>query len=154
MPKSRLSATALRFRNPTEAARRRPVAEIGCSGADAGAGEDNNNDNNDDGVTSAANVCASRANLLSLPSELHFLISGYLTYPDALSLKHSTRHFYGLVDTGLRLKVEWLIERRRLHLECPNETRCDLGTDIKFCRGSVPYVHLLSPSLLVQTRCL
>ncbi|OTA95358.1 hypothetical protein M434DRAFT_393932 [Hypoxylon sp. CO27-5] len=73
----------------------------------------------------------------TLPPELHLLISQQLTYPDALSLKHTNRYFYHLVDTGLQLKVDWLIERRSLHLECPNNHRCDLGSDLKFCRGSV-----------------
>ncbi|KAI1473779.1 hypothetical protein K445DRAFT_323515 [Daldinia sp. EC12] len=73
----------------------------------------------------------------SLPPEIHLLISKHLTYPDALSLKHASRYFYCLVDTGLKLKVDWLIERRSLHLECPNDRRCDLGSDLKFCRGSV-----------------
>lgn len=76
-------------------------------------------------------------NLERLPPELHLLISQQLIYPDALSLKHTSRYFYSLVDTGLELKVEWLIERRTLHLECPNDRRCDLGSDLKFCRGSV-----------------
>ncbi|KAI1134446.1 hypothetical protein F5Y05DRAFT_398849 [Hypoxylon sp. FL0543] len=73
----------------------------------------------------------------SLPTELHLLISEQLTYPDALSLKHTNRYFYHLVDTGLQLKVDWLIERRSLHLECPNNHHCELGSDLKFCRGSV-----------------
>ncbi|KAK7227359.1 hypothetical protein V2G26_015362 [Clonostachys chloroleuca] len=75
---------------------------------------------------------------MSLPTEIHFAISKHLIYPDALSLKHTSRHFYGLVNTGVNLKVEWLIERRSLHLECPNDKRCDLGSDLRFCRGSVP----------------
>ncbi|KAJ6447303.1 F-box domain-containing protein [Purpureocillium lavendulum] len=76
--------------------------------------------------------------LLSLPPELHLAVSGYLIYPDALSLKHTNRHFYSIVDTGIELKIDWLMERRRLHLECPNDRRCDLGSDLRFCRGSVP----------------
>ncbi|KAI0132958.1 hypothetical protein BJ170DRAFT_706305 [Xylariales sp. AK1849] len=72
-----------------------------------------------------------------LPAEMHLLISQELTYPDALSLKHTCRYFYDLVNTGINLKVEWLMERRSLHLECPNDRRCDLGSDLKFCRGSV-----------------
>ncbi|KAK4099700.1 hypothetical protein N658DRAFT_498184 [Parathielavia hyrcaniae] len=75
--------------------------------------------------------------LMTLPPELHLLIAQCLTYPDALSLKHASRHFYQLVDTGVRLKVEWLMERRLLHLECPSDRRCDLGSDLRFCRGSV-----------------
>ena len=78
--------------------------------------------------------------LSSLPPELHLLIAQHLIYPDALSLKHTNRHFYQLVDTGVRLKVEWLMERRLLHLECPSDQRCDLGSDLRFCRGSVKYV--------------
>lgn len=80
----------------------------------------------------------SELTLMSLPTELHLAISKLLIYPDALSLKHTNRHFYSLTDTGTRLKVEWLLERRSLHLECPNDRRCDLGSDLRFCRGSVP----------------
>ena len=76
--------------------------------------------------------------LLSLPTELHIAIADHLIYPDALSLKHTNRHFYSWVDTGTELKVAWLLERRSLHLECPNDRRCDLGSDLRFCRGSVP----------------
>jgi len=84
--------------------------------------------------------------LMDLPPEIHLLISKHLIYPDALSLKHTNRHFYCLVNTGVRLKVEWLVERRSLHLECPNDHRCDLGSDLRFCRGSVPYVYCSSIS--------
>jgi hypothetical protein len=86
---------------------------------------------------------------MTLPPELHLLIAQYLIYPDALSLKHTNRHFYQLVDTGVRLKVEWLMERRLLHLECPSDSRCDLGSDLRFCRGSVKYVPPSSSSLTV-----
>ncbi|KAF3026683.1 hypothetical protein E8E14_014610 [Neopestalotiopsis sp. 37M] len=78
-----------------------------------------------------------RLGLDDLPAEIHLLISKQLIYPDALSLKHTSRYFYSLVDTGIKLKVAWLMERRSLHLECPNDRRCDLGSDLKFCRGSV-----------------
>ncbi|KAF4451799.1 F-box domain-containing protein [Fusarium austroafricanum] len=73
---------------------------------------------------------------MSLPTEIHLAISKFLIYPDALSLKHTNAHFYSLVDTGINLKVEWLVERRSLHLECPNDRRCDLGSDLRFCRGT------------------
>ncbi|KAF5653787.1 f-box domain protein [Fusarium sp. NRRL 25303] len=63
---------------------------------------------------------------MSLPTEIHLAISDFLIYPDALSLKHTSAYFYSLVDTGINLKVEWLVERRSLHLECPNDRRCDL----------------------------
>ncbi|KAH8597223.1 hypothetical protein B0O99DRAFT_618288 [Bisporella sp. PMI_857] len=78
-----------------------------------------------------------RAHISSLPPELQILISKNLTYPDALSLKHTCRTFYTLVYTGINLKIEWLIERRRLHLDCPNDRKCELGSDLRFCRGSV-----------------
>ncbi|SPN98441.1 uncharacterized protein DNG_01485 [Cephalotrichum gorgonifer] len=74
---------------------------------------------------------------LDLPPELHLQISQYLIYPDALSLKHANRYFHNLVFTGVRLKVEWLVQRRSLHLDCPSHTRCDMGSDLRFCRGSV-----------------
>ncbi|KAK3687404.1 hypothetical protein B0T22DRAFT_439041 [Podospora appendiculata] len=90
--------------------------------------------------------CGTRCpmSLMSLPPEIHLMISKELIYPDALSLKHTSRYFFHLVDTGIRLKISWLIERRQLHLECPNDKRCDLGSDLRFCRGSV--------SLLMQRR--
>lgn len=81
-----------------------------------------------------------RPTFMSLPPEIHLLIAEKLVYPDALSLKHTNRYFYQLVNTGVELKVEWLMERRLLHLECPNHHRCDLGSDLRFCRGSVRYV--------------
>lgn len=62
---------------------------------------------------------SSGINLMSLPTELHLLISKNLTYPDALSLKHTNQHFHDLVYTGVNLKIEWLIERRTLHLVSP-----------------------------------
>ncbi|KIH86526.1 hypothetical protein SPBR_08677 [Sporothrix brasiliensis 5110] len=76
--------------------------------------------------------------LMSLPPELHIQIAKQLIYPDALSLKHSSRYFYNFVDTGIELKVSWLMSRRLLHLDCPNDTRCDFRSDLRFCRGSVP----------------
>ncbi|KAM0195291.1 hypothetical protein ACHAPI_006596 [Fusarium lateritium] len=45
---------------------------------------------------------------MSLPTEIHLAVSKFLIYPDALSLKHTNAHFYSLVDTGIKLKVEWL----------------------------------------------
>lgn len=80
------------------------------------------------------------ATLMSLPTELHLMISKHLTYPDALSLKHTNQHFHSLIYTGVHLKIEWLIERRRLHLDCPNDKKCELGSDMRFCRGSIGYL--------------
>ena len=70
--------------------------------------------------------------LLALPPELHLQISTFLPYPDALSLKHTSRHFYNLVDTGVRLKVTWLLDRKTLRLDCPKR-KCLLKTDEAFC---------------------
>ena len=80
---------------------------------------------------------------MALPNELHMAVAEYLMYPDALSLKHTNRHFYELVDTGVELKIDWLVERRKMHLECPNDRGCDLGSDVRFCRGSVAYGWIL-----------
>ncbi|KAL1852028.1 hypothetical protein VTK73DRAFT_9317 [Phialemonium thermophilum] len=82
--------------------------------------------------------------LLDLPPEIHLLISRQLIYPDALSLRFTNRYFFHLVDTGIRLKIAWLVERRQLRLECPNDRRCDLRSDFRFCQGKV--------QLLIQWR--
>ncbi|KAM3505569.1 hypothetical protein MY11210_007906 [Beauveria gryllotalpidicola] len=91
----------------------------------------------DDDSAAAAAAAATAVTLLSLPTELHLAIARYLPYPDALSLKQTSTHFRRIVRTDVALKIEWLLERRRLHLECPNSHRCDLGSDLQFCRGSV-----------------
>lgn len=78
--------------------------------------------------------------LSRLPAELQIAISEYLPYPDALSFKHTSRHFYLLVRTDVKLRVQWLIARMDNHLEGPNMKRCDLRTDRSFWRGNVPYV--------------
>lgn len=92
------------------------------------------------GHSTEASTQKLQTNFMTLPTEIHLLISKELTYPDALSLKHSSRYFYNLVDTGVRLKVAWLMERRMLHLDCPNDRKCNLRTDLEFCRGSVTSV--------------
>ncbi len=103
----------------------------------------------EDAPEEATSTRRPKRTLTSLPTEIHLLIAQHLIYPDALSLKHTSRHFYQLVDTGVRLKVAWLMERRLLHLECPSDQRCDLGSDLRFCRGSVKWVFFFRhPSLL------
>ncbi|KAJ5294937.1 hypothetical protein N7508_009758 [Penicillium antarcticum] len=77
-----------------------------------------------------------RSKLMTLPSELHIQISTYLSYPDALALKHSSRHFYSIVYTGVHLKVDWLLERFERKLECPME-KCSFRTDESFCNERV-----------------
>ncbi|KAI9823978.1 MAG: hypothetical protein M1826_007571 [Phylliscum demangeonii] len=77
--------------------------------------------------------------LTQLPTELHLLIARELAYPDALSLKHTCRHFYRLINTGVRLKVAWLEDRRRLGLPMltggagTGAGGCTLKTDQAFC---------------------
>lgn len=89
---------------------------------------------------SPRDVNGQEVHFMDLPTEIHILISKNLIYPDALSLKHTSRYLYNLVDTGVRLKVAWLMERRLLHLDCPNDRGCILKTDREFCRGSVTSV--------------
>lgn len=74
--------------------------------------------------------------LMDLPSELHILISSYLSYPDALALKHTCSHFRSLVYTGVHLKVDWLVERFERKLECPME-KCSFRTDETFCNWRI-----------------
>ncbi|KAG6016256.1 hypothetical protein E4U54_001895 [Claviceps lovelessii] len=88
-------------------------------------------------TTTTTPKSTAQANLSSLPTELQLAISSLLIYPDALSLKHTSKTFYHLVDTGVELKIDWLVSRRKLHLECPNDRACDLRSDLRFCRGSV-----------------
>jgi hypothetical protein len=75
--------------------------------------------------------------LTTLPPEVLLLITSHLPYPDALSLKYTSTTFYPFVYTGIKLKIEWLIERRRMHLDCPDRKRCEMGDDSAFCRGSI-----------------
>ncbi|KAK3488004.1 uncharacterized protein B0T23DRAFT_407187 [Neurospora hispaniola] len=53
---------------------------------------------------------ARKPSFMELPAEIHLLITEQLIYPDALSMKHVNRYFYNLVDTGVRKKVEWLVQ--------------------------------------------
>jgi hypothetical protein len=74
--------------------------------------------------------------LMELPTELHLHIASYLPYPDALALKHTNRHFYSFVYTGVHLKVDWLVERFEQKLECPME-KCSFRTDELFCNTRI-----------------
>ena len=83
--------------------------------------------------------CASTAKpsaLLALPVEIQLLIIPDLYYPDALALKHTHRHFYGLVDTSIRMKVAWLLDRKERGLEWPQQM-CKMKTDALFCVDEV-----------------
>ena len=76
-----------------------------------------------------------KPSLSTLPIELYSLIIPYLPYPDALSLKHTSRRFYSLTDTSIKLKVAWLIDRHSRGLPCPQK-KCILKTDAAFCSSS------------------
>lgn len=77
-----------------------------------------------------------RHDLMDLPTELHMQVAGHLSYPDALALKHTCRHFYSIVYTGVHLKVNWLVERFERKLECPME-KCSFRTDEAFCNWRI-----------------
>lgn len=77
-----------------------------------------------------------RIGLMSLPTELHSQIASYLSYPDALALKHTSFKFNSLVYTGVHLKVDWLVERFERKLECPME-KCSFRTDEQFCNWRI-----------------
>ncbi|OXV07168.1 hypothetical protein Egran_05065 [Elaphomyces granulatus] len=74
--------------------------------------------------------------LMGLPTELHLHIASYLSYPDALALKHTSRHFYAIVSTGVNMKVDWLIQRFERNLECPME-QCSFRSDESFCNWRI-----------------
>lgn len=116
----------------------------------ASAAKDPDSDSRDSAPDSRKNNNGPWIQFMDLPTEVHILISNNLIYPDALSLKHTSRYFYSLVDTGVRLKVAWLMERRMLHLDCPNDRKCILKTDLEFCRGSVTYVSILPLSKVLS----
>ncbi len=59
--------------------------------------------------TEVASSTSSPNFLVALPPELHLLITSYLTYPDALSLKHTNRYFY--VTVRLEFKMQCTISR-------------------------------------------
>lgn len=135
-------ASLLRRFNPAPAATSAPSSDSTKPASPSFVPASNGEDDDDDLQYDTGSGTEYTPSLFSLPPELHLLIASYLIYPDALSLKHTNRHFYHLVDTGIKLKIDWLVERRQLHLECPNNTKCDLGSDLRFCRGSVRYVSL------------
>ena len=74
------------------------------------------------------------SSILSLPLELQLQIIPSLSYPDALALKHTHPHFYNLIDTNVRLKVAWLLERKERGLDWPQKM-CAMKTDAAFCGG-------------------
>lgn len=73
---------------------------------------------------------------MHLPPELHLQIISYLSYPDALALKHTNSYFYSLVRTNVQSRRDWIIERLSLGLAVPWR-RCELRTDESFCTWDV-----------------
>lgn len=71
--------------------------------------------------------------LLDLPSELVCHIAGEVTYPDSLSLKFTCKYFYDTIDTSVKDRIHWLLERNRLGLPIPHAQKCTFKTDAGFC---------------------
>lgn len=95
---------------------------------------ESNNTNNEECANSHAELSAQT--LMDLPTELHIHIVSFLSYPDALALKHTSSHFFSLVDTSVELKIDWLVERFERKLECPME-KCSFRTDASFCNWRI-----------------
>ncbi|CRG89219.1 hypothetical protein PISL3812_06255 [Talaromyces islandicus] len=62
--------------------------------------------NTNDEECSGSHTKSSAKNLMDLPTELHIHIASFLSYPDALALKHSCSHFSSFVDTGVEIKID------------------------------------------------
>ncbi|WEW54895.1 hypothetical protein PRK78_000322 [Emydomyces testavorans] len=77
-----------------------------------------------------------RQHFMHLPPEMHLQIISYLSYPDALALKHTNNYFYSLVTTSVQSRVDWIIERLSLGLPI-RWKKCELRTDESFCKGDV-----------------
>lgn len=71
---------------------------------------------------------------LSLPSEIHQLVAENLAYPDLLSLTLTHPLFYQhpYIRTSKSSRVDWLIDRARLHLPIPAQRRCRWSSDLEF----------------------
>ncbi|KAL6715193.1 hypothetical protein ACLMJK_007457 [Lecanora helva] len=70
--------------------------------------------------------------LLTLPPELHTLLTQHLPYPDALALKHTHPRLYALTPTTVQQKVSWLLERKARNLPSP-DSKCVMRSDAAFC---------------------
>jgi hypothetical protein len=73
-----------------------------------------------------------KTTFMSLPPELHLLLSRSLPYPDLLALKHTHPYFYSLIRTTVYDRVDWLLERPQHGLPLP-QTKCIMKTDEQFC---------------------
>lgn len=74
--------------------------------------------------------------LNTLPQEIQGMIIQHLLYPDALALKHTNRKYYDTINTGINLKVEWLISRIETNLPCPTKRPCNFDSDRSFCAST------------------
>lgn len=89
---------------------------------------------------------------LSLPVELQLLIIPNLPYPDALALKHTHPQFYNIVDTSVRLKVAWLLDRKSRKLSSPQE-KCVMKTDTAFCTSGGGQVRRIMENRRAHGEC-
>lgn len=71
---------------------------------------------------------------LTLPAEIHALISSHLPYPDLLSLTLTHPFFasHPLIRTSKSLRVDWLLSRAIQHLPLPMQSRCRWSSDQEF----------------------
>lgn len=74
--------------------------------------------------------------LLQLPRELLYEISGHLAYPDLLALKLTCHDFYYTTNPSVWDRVSWLLERTRLGLPIPQSRKCSMKTDAAFCSNA------------------
>ena len=71
--------------------------------------------------------------LLLLPTEIQHQIFGDLPYPDLLSLKLVNAYFYNNVETTVRDRADWLLDRAQRSLMIPRQSKCLLRSDAEFC---------------------
>ena len=73
------------------------------------------------------------ASLCYLPAEIQIQIHEYLTYPDLLALRLSSRYFYDTLETTIERRVDWLLKRKACKLPVPEYSSCRFGSDQDFC---------------------
>ncbi|KAK5048562.1 hypothetical protein LTR84_005653 [Exophiala bonariae] len=73
-------------------------------------------------------------NMLTLPPEIHHLITTHLSYPDHLSLTLSHPHFKTLLanTTTIAQRIAWIQSRAKLYLPIPHDSKVDFRTDTLF----------------------
>ena len=68
-----------------------------------------------------------------LPAEIQHQIFKDLQYPDLLSLKLANGYFYNTVETTVRDRADWLLDRAQRSLMIPRQSKCLLRSDAEFC---------------------